>query len=208
MNVRDNSSKERKPLNIDLASLIFGGGKPSDHRHDKDLRMFVIGSTIILWLLAALISIGVFYFGNDMIFGKTLINGLLIASLLGIGSALLSVIGKSDWNSTYGNGLFARSLGYNIVLFLIVMTVDIGVGKELREPVKEFKFLVTDVKNCQYKISMVSENLTYDYCSDYSSEYKELESSQEISAVLVGKNQYGANKADYVEFIKKQIVKK
>lgn len=211
MNVRDNSTK--KKINMEkIVAILFGGGTSDSHRHDKNLKMFVVGPTIVLWSIVSLVSVGVFYFNNGLIFGETIMLGLLIASMIGMGMSILGLLDKSDWNTEFGMGLFLRALGYNIALFLLVLTVDSGPGlKEYREPVKEFQFMVTDVDKCEYKITMRSEHLVYDYCSDYSSEYteyKELEKAKDINAMLVGKVKYGVNKADYVEFIKRNVVKK
>jgi hypothetical protein len=209
MNVRDNS-KSKKKINMEkIIAMIFGGGTSDSHRYEETLKMFVIGPTVVLWSIIALVSIGVYYFNDGMVFGQTMMEGLLIASMIGMGMAVIGLIGKSDWNSEFGLGLFLRALGYNIALFLLVLTVDSGPGlKEYREPVKEFQFMVTDLDKCGYKITMKSEHLVYDYCSDYNAEYNELEKAKEINAMLVGKVKYGVNKADHVEFIKRNVVKK
>ena len=206
MNVKDNSTNKRN-FNFHLMSFLFGGGK-TDNKSDKELRIFVISATVVLWSVLSLVAVGIFYFGNGLIFSKVLVDTLLVASLIGIGVAALSVVGKSDWNNTYGNGLFIRTLGYNVGLFILTIIVDSGVGmKEYREPVKEFQFMTTDVGGCHYKIKMVSENLTYDYCSDRNTEYDILRGTKDINAMLVGSVKYGTNRADHVEFIKRKAVK-
>lgn len=89
-----------------------------------------------------------------------------------------------------------------------MVIIDSGIANtKYVESVKEFQFYTTDVDDCQYKITMKSENLTYDYCSDYSTEYKELYAAKEIDAILTGTKKYGDNKADYVEFVKRKVVK-
>jgi hypothetical protein len=206
MNVKDNSTNKRN-FSFHLMSFLFGAGK-TNNKSDKELRLFVISATVILWSVLSLIAVGIFYFGSGLIFVEVLIDTLMVASLVGIGVSILSVIGKSDWNNDYGHGLFLRSFGYNVGLFILTIMIGSGVGmKEYREPVKEFQFMTTDVTDCQYKITMVSENLTYDYCSDYNTEYQELSETKDIDAMLVGSLKYGSNKANHVEFIKRKVVK-
>jgi len=209
MNVRDNTNS-RKKIDFDILSFLFGGPSTKNgSHHNSGLKMYVIGMTVLLWAIVSIISVAVFYFNEDMIFGSVMIHGLMVASMIGGGITLVSIMAHNDWNTNYGWGLFNRSLGYNTALFLLTLTIDSGVGmQEYREPVKEFQFMTTDIKDCEYKIKMVSEHLTYDYCSDFNREYNDLVERNDIDAFLTGKTKYGTNKADFVEFIKKKVVTK
>ena len=198
MNIKDRKS-------ISFKSLIFGAG-PEDTDTNANLRVFVMGATIILWGIFFILSIGMFYISEKAVLVEIIIDGLLIASSLGTVATLISIMGKSDFNKQYGMGMFIRALSYNVVLFLTLVLIDTNISvKEYKEPVKEFQFLTTDIDKCNYLIRMKSDNLTYDYCSDYDSEYKELEKAEVINAVLVGKVKFGINNAAHVEFIKKKV---
>jgi len=207
MNIIDNSSK--KSGSFHLKSLILGAGKEDD-KTNSDLRIYVLATTFLLWGIMVILGVGIFYFNSDVTnIWDSIVNTLMFGSMVGGAIFLVALPARNDWNRDYGLGIVTRIGLYNVLLFVVTVAISSGFGsKEYREPVKEFQFYTTDVKGCENKITMKSENMVYQYCSDYDSTYNSMIKSKDISATLIGTMKYGSNEADHVEFMQREVVKK
>lgn len=207
MNVKDDLKKTKK---MNVMSLLFGGGVPSEYDYDSSLKYYTISATIVLWFIAIVFAFGLhFHNSNSSNIYEYLSNAIIISSIGGMIIAALSVIGESDWHRKYGNGIFFRVVIYNFLVFFIMTWVDKSNTSELlREPIKESEFFITDVDKCRYKIIMKSEHLEYISCDDYDTLYKSLINQQTVDGVLVGSLKYNNKNADHVEFITNKIISK
>ena len=206
MNIKQ--EKKKMKLNISLVGIIafvFGGGTQG---RDKDLKIFTIGITLLLWSGAVAIGTIVYIMGGtDMVYLEMIVKTLMIASVAGIGITLISTLANNDFNSDYGWGLWWRALIYNILSFGIFYSIHSGVTViEQREKVTSFELITSDIDDCTYMVKMKSKTLVYEHCSDYSTTTDRVRKTKDLNAYLVGAIKYGTNKASHFEFVDKKIM--
>ena len=203
-----NIKQDKIKLNFNtkkLMALIFGGGMGGD---SGKLRQFTTFITVGMWILA--IGIGTIYYllNDNVIFLETIVVSIMISSFVAIALVLIALLAFSDFNKTYGWGLWFRALIYNIVVAAVCFTINNHAkSDEKREQVKSFELTTTNISKCNYKIKMKSETLSLEYCSNISDIYKRISKEPGITVYLVGNVGYGSNIADHYEILDKKIVR-
>lgn len=180
--------KEKKFWN--LKKIIFG---------DEEIVMSVLGTTIFMSLLAALIGF-IYMFITHNINLAYIFNAVLLSSIIIIALAIVSLIGAAGFQSTNWM-LWRRIMAYHAVVLIILMIINtIGTAKQqIREEATKISFLTTDLKACNYLIKLESKHLNYNYCVSSHLQFKDLKERKYTHIFLVGKKTFNVTNVDHVE---------
>lgn len=202
-----NIKQEKKLFNFDMKAIrtFFLGGNSTN-----DLFQYTLMATVGVWLSAFVIGTLTYITGvTNMVYLEAITTSLLISSIIGIGVVFLTAIGGAEFNSSYGWGIWRRSVLYNGIIFIVFYSISSGFYvEEQREKITSFELSTTDVNDCEYKVKMKSNTLIYEHCSNDATTQVKINATKQLNVYLIGKVRYGTNIADHYEFIESVIIVK
>lgn len=174
---------------------------------DADNYRMVALATFGFWGISVVVAIGLFVLNDGGVIWDYIFKTLGVSAGIGFGMAIISLIGRSDWNRQYGQAMWNRVVGYNVVVFLLAMSIQNNIGMTpITEPVKSVQFVKTDIKNCTYSIKLESQNMKYTYCESLGLSYdRTRDDISKMQVNLVGYHKYGDFIASNVEFVEKTL---
>ena len=162
-----------------LSNILFGGGKTS-------FKVTTAGATIGLSFATIIIAaIMVAFFDGSYSTVYIMLRCFMISGTVGVLIALISLVGLSEWNTTYGFGMWCRIISYNALITVITVILYSRYPiTEVIDPVDSITVVVTDDNSCKYKTVFAGKIYTRTTCSNERSDLIRLSDAPTINLVI------------------------
>lgn len=193
-----NIKTDKKAMNVNISKFVLGTDK-------KDLKGYVFGPTLLLWIIGIVIALLIYLFNDDILFIDVIYNTSIVFAIVGFILALLSLIGMSDFDYDDGWNIWRRVVVYNVVFLLFSLYMSKNVEEIIiKEPVTHMTFVTTDINECIYSIELKSEHLNYKHCDNSNTTYTFIrDMNPQIN--IVAKKRNGVITGGNIEIIDKKV---